>query len=42
MNLLSYLNVIDREIKLDVVPVATNEWREIYAGHGGFVVPHYC
>lgn len=39
MNLLSYLDVIDREIKLDVVPIVTNEWREIYAEHGGFVVP---
>lgn len=39
MNLLSYLEVINREIQLDVVPVVTNEWREVYADHGGFVVP---
>ena len=39
MNLLSYLNVVDQEIKVDVKPIETNEWREIYAEHGGFVMP---
>jgi predicted deacylase len=39
MNLLSYLEVVDQEIKLDVIPVVSNEWREVYAEHGGFVVP---
>jgi len=39
MNLLSYVEIIDREIKVDVKPIVTNEWREVYAEHGGFVVP---
>lgn len=39
MNLLSYLDVINAPIEQDTVPIQTNEWREIYAEHGGFVVP---
>lgn len=39
MNLLSYLKVVDQEIKVDVKPIVTNEWLEVYAEHGGFVVP---
>lgn len=39
VNLLSYLDVIDAPIEQDIEPVQTNEWREIYAEHGGFVVP---